>query len=105
MLMLFFALAAERPPAVLIADTVRHQHEFKQCLADQVVALGAGNQETGDTLVRAAASACLPVETALRALYAETPLAQHHVERLMMRDRKLGEDAGIARLLTARSAR
>jgi hypothetical protein len=94
---------AERAPDIIIADTMRLQTTYKQCLADQTVKLGVGNSESADTILRAASATCFQVEQDLRSVYAESPLGQAYVDRLMARDRKLGEDAGVAALLAARA--
>ena len=100
---LMLVAAQERSNAAIGADVLPRQSAYKQCLADRTVEIGAGNSESAETVLRAAAAACRPAETALRALYTEIPLGAAWAERLMARDRKLGEDDGVARLLAARA--
>ena len=108
-------LAAERAPGLIIADVIALQASatnpvplqiaYRKCLADKTVELGAGNSESADTLLRGVAAVCLPVETALRAVYAKTPIGPAWTDRLMRLDRTQGEDDGVARRLAVRAAR
>ena len=98
-------LAADRAPGLIIADVIALQAQFKHCLANRTVEIGAANREAAETVLRAAASTCRPVEQSLRDVYDEIPLGAAWAERLMARDRKLGEDDGVARLLAVRAAR
>jgi hypothetical protein len=95
--------AGPQDPAAIMRDVMRLQEEFKLCLIEQTVALGAGNTESADTVLRGVGAACLAKETELGAAYAQTPLSAAHVDGLMRRDRKLGEDAGVAALLRVRA--
>lgn len=92
-------------PTALIDNLLRLQDEYKRCLIERTVALGASNSEGAETILRAVSAECLPKETELRAAYAETPFPQTHVEGLMRRDKKAGEDAGVAALLRVRAER
>jgi hypothetical protein len=99
------SIAAARDPHAIINDLVRLQGEYRLCLQQQIVELGAANAETADTLVRAASAVCRTKEAELRTAYAESPLPQAHVQGLMDRDRKAGEESGVAALLQERATR
>jgi len=102
--LLFSTASVAETPREQIQDMMRLQGEFKQCLTDQTVTLGAGNSEGADTLLRAASAVCLPVETQLRARYVEMDLfSPARIEWLIARDRTLGGNAGVTALLAARS--
>ncbi len=104
--LLLSTASVAREPAAVLGDMMRLQGDFKQCLIDQTAMLGAGNNEGADTILRGASAECLPVETRLRAVYAEMDiLSPARIENLMQRDRTLGENEGISVLLRSRAAR
>lgn len=92
-------------PQAILADIVRLQVEYRQCLTDQTLALGTSNSESADTVLRGVSWVCLPKETELREAYAKSPFPAAQVQGLMERDRRLGENAGVASLLAARAKR
>ena len=98
------AQAQSYDPAKLAADIPHAQKEYKDCLTAKTVELGAGNTETAETILRGVSAACKSKEDELRALYAQSPIDAAWAESLMIRDRKLGEDAGVAELLQARAS-
>jgi hypothetical protein len=91
-------------PKSLLTDMLRLQEEYKRCLVDQTVVLGRENSESAETILRGVSAKCFAKEQQLRAIYGAMPISQVHANGLVQRDRKLGEDAGVAALLEARSS-
>jgi len=97
------AQSTDSEPQRLLEEMSRLQEDYKRCLVEQTVNLGRSNGEGAETILRGVSAKCLPTEQQLRAIYGEMPISKVHAESLMQRDRKLGEDAGIAALLEARA--
>lgn len=97
------AHAQNYDPVKLANDIPRLQNEWKACIAAKTVELGKDNSEGADTILKGVAAVCRPKEDELRAAYALSPLGSSRAENLMVRDRKLGEEAGIAALLQVRA--
>ena len=90
--------AQEHDVSSIIAEIGPRQRRIR-CASSKAVESGAGKSQSAETILRAVGAACLPAELALRNLYAEPPIGSTHTEKLMQRDKKQGEDAGIAALL------
>jgi hypothetical protein len=107
MILLFLTVATLQPSDArqAIAQMGAARRAYRACIVEQTVALGKGNAEPAETVLRGVAAACRPAEDAMMEAYAATPFSRREVAIGVRRDRLLAEDEGVAALLAARAAK